>query len=52
MSGTNKRIEFWYKDLDWDVLELLLVRVDKENSIEFSLIMVYYLYTFCVYFYL
>ena len=24
-----------YKDLDWDVLELLLVWVDKENSIEF-----------------
>jgi len=52
MSSTNKGIKFWYKDLDWDVLELLLVRVDKENSIEFSLIMVYYLYTFCVYFYL
>ena len=40
------------KDLDWDVLELLLVQVDKENSIEFSLIMVHYLYTSCVYFYL
>ena len=24
------------KDLDWDVLELLLVWVDKENSMEFS----------------
>ena len=40
------------KDLDWDVLELLLVQVDKENSMEFSLIMVHYLYTSCVYFYL
>jgi len=50
MSGTNKRIEFWYKDLDWDVLELLLV--NKENLIEFLLIIVYYLYTSCIYFYL
>jgi len=52
MSSTNKEIEFWCKNLDWDVLELLLVRVDKENSMEFSLIMVHYLYTSCVYFYL
>ena len=33
-------IEFWYKDLGRDALELLLVWVDKENSIEF-------LFVFC-----
>ena len=52
MSSANKGIKFWYKDLDWDVLELLLVQVDKKNSMEFSLIIVYYLYTSYVYFYL
>ena len=52
MSSADKEIKFWYKDLDWGVLELLLVWVDKENSMEFSLIVVYYLYTFCIYFYL
>ena len=52
MSGANKRIKFWCKNLDWDVLELLLVWVDKKNSIEFLLIIVHYLYISCVYFYL
>jgi len=52
MSSANKGIEFWYKDLDWDILELLLVWVDKENLMDFSLIIVHYLYTSCVYFYL
>jgi len=30
MNSADERIEFWYKNLDWDVLELLLVQVDKE----------------------
>jgi len=34
------------KDLDWDVLELLLVWVDKKNSIEFPLNFLYYLYNY------
>ena len=46
MSGANKEIEFWCKDLDWDVLELLLVWVDKENSMEFLLNFLYYLYNY------
>jgi len=36
MSSADKGIKFWYKNLDWDILELLLVWVDKENLIEFS----------------
>jgi len=39
-------IKFWCKDLDWDVLELLLVWVDKENSMEFLLNFLYYLYNY------
>jgi len=35
-----------YKDLDWDVLELLLVWVNKENSMEFLLNFLYYLYNY------
>ena len=35
MSSTNEGIEFWCKNLDDDALDLLLVQVDKENSIEF-----------------
>ena len=35
-----------YKDLDWDTLELLLVWVDKENSMEFPLNFLYYLYNY------
>jgi len=34
------------KNLDWDVLELLLVRVDKENLMEFPLNFLYYLYNY------
>jgi len=34
------------KDLDWDILELLLVWVDKENSMEFPLNFLYYLYNY------
>jgi len=34
------------KDLDWDVLGLLLVWVDKENSMEFPLNFLYYLYNY------
>ena len=30
-------IEFWCKNLDCGALDLLLVHVDKENSIEFLL---------------
>jgi len=35
MSSAGEGIEFWYKNLDCGILELLLVQVDKENSIEF-----------------
>ena len=31
-------IEFWCKDLGRDALELLLVRVDKKNLIEFPFV--------------
>ena len=34
------------KDLDWDILELLLVWVDKKNSMEFPLNFLYYLYNY------
>ena len=34
------------KDLDWDILELLLVWGDKENSMEFLLNFLYYLYNY------
>ena len=34
------------KNLDWDVLELLLVWVDKENLIELLLNFLYYLYNY------
>jgi len=34
------------KDLDWDILELLLVWVDKENLMEFLLNFLYYLYNY------
>ena len=34
------------KDLDWDVLELLLVWVDKKNLMEFLLNFLYYLYNY------
>ena len=51
-SAQEVDIEFWCKALDCDNLGLLLVWVDKENLMEFSLIMVHYLYTSCVYFYL
>ena len=36
------------KDLDWDILELLLVWVDKENLIEFLLNFLYYLYNYYI----
>jgi len=35
---SRSRIKFWCKDLGRDALELLLVRVDKENSIEFPFV--------------
>ena len=40
LDGCSRRTQWsslldWCKDLDWDILELLLVWVDKENSIEF-----------------
>jgi len=38
MSSADEGIEFWYKALGCDNLGLLLVWVDKENSIEFSFI--------------
>ena len=45
-SAQEVDIKFWCKDLDWDVLELFLVWVDKENSIEFLLNFLYYLYNY------
>jgi len=45
-SAQEVDIEFWCKDLDWDVLELLLVWVDKKNSMEFLLNFLYYLYNY------
>ena len=45
-SAQEVDIKFWCKDLDWDVLELLLVWVDKENSMEFLLNFLYYLYNY------
>ena len=47
-SAQEMDIEFWYKDLDWDVLELLLVWVDKENLMEFPLNFLYYLYNYYI----
>ena len=37
-----------YKDLDWDILELLLVWVNKENLMEFPLNFLYYLYNYYI----
>ena len=41
-------IEFWYKALDCDNLGLLLVWVNKENSMEFPLIFLHYLYNYYI----
>ena len=41
-------IEFWCKNLDWNILELLLVQVDKENSMEFPLNFLHYLYNYYI----
>jgi len=35
MSNASEEIEFWYKNLNYSILELLLVQVNKENLIEF-----------------
>jgi len=35
MSNASEEIEFWYKNLNYGILELLLVQVNKENLIEF-----------------
>ena len=35
MSSASEEIKFWYKNLDYNILELLLVWVDKKNLIEF-----------------
>ena len=48
MSSTNEGIEFWYKALGCDDLGLLLVWVDKENSMEFPLNFLYYLYNYYI----
>ena len=45
-SAQEVDIEFWYKALDCDDLGLLLVWVDKENSMEFLLIFLHYLYNY------
>ena len=36
------------KNLDSNALDLLLVWVDKENSMEFPLNFLYYLYNYCM----
>ena len=48
MSSADEGIEFWCKNLNCNILELLLVQVDKKNSIEFSfdcyILLIYILY--------
>ena len=39
-------IKFWCSDLAWDDLITLQVWVDKENSMEFLLNSIYYLYNY------
>jgi len=41
-------IEFWCSDLAQDDLTTLLVWVDKENSMEFLLNFLHYLYNYCM----
>jgi len=48
MIGKNIYYACTCKNLDWDILELLLVWVDKKNSMEFLLNFLYYLYNYYI----
>ena len=46
---SSQKLNYRCSDLVWDDLITLLVWVDKKNLIEFLLIAIHYLYTFCIY---